>query len=350
VRDCSGVSIPPQATVRETLAVMDRGAMEIVLVVEEGRLLGTVTDGDVRRALLGSATLDSRIAEVMNRNFSAVETSTPPESMLQLMLARSIKQVPVVDSHGRVLGLYLLQDLVETKPARPNWAVVMAGGRGRRLEPLTQSTPKPMLSVGNQPLLHHIIDQLVGYGFRNLYIALHYLGDQIEDYFGDGVRFGCRIRYLRETDPLGTAGALSLLPELPEDPLLVVNGDLVTDINYSALLDFHRQQNHDATLCVREFHYRVPYGVVALDQTRITGIEEKPLHRFFISAGITVLNAEVLSHLPREGPVQMPELLEKARLAGKSVGAFPVQEYWLDMGQMEDYLKVRSQFPVRNNE
>lgn len=332
------------------MAVMDRGAMEIVLVVEEGRLLGTITDGDIRRALLGSATLESRTGDVMNRHFSAAELSTPLEGILQLMLARSIKQIPVVDPRGRVLGLYLLQDLVETRPARPNWAVVMAGGRGRRLEPLTQSTPKPMLNVGDQPLLHHIIDQLVGYGFRHLFIALHYLGDQIEDYFGDGGRFGCSIRYLREDHPLGTAGALSLLPETPHDPLLVVNGDLVTDINYSALLDFHKQQEHDATLCVREFQYRVPYGVVALDRTRVIGIEEKPLHRFHISAGISVLNPAVLSHLSTGGPVQMPDLLETARRAGLCVGAFPVQEYWLDMGQMEDYLKVRQQFPVRNDE
>lgn len=351
MRDCSRICIPPTATVREALATIDRGAMEIALVVEDGRLVGTVTDGDIRRAILRSLTLDARVSEVMNRQYSFVETNTSPEQILQRMLARSIKQMPVVDSRGRVLGLYLLQDLVDLKPlVRPNWAVLMAGGRGQRLEPLTNSTPKPMLTVGDQPVLHRIVDRLVGHGFRDLFIAIHYLGDQIADYFRDGQKFGCRIRYLKETEPLGTAGALTLLPEHPTEPLLVVNGDLLTELNFSALLDFHQQQRHDATLCVRQYNYRIPYGVVALEQAKIMGIEEKPLHRFFINAGIAILNPDLLPSSSTPKMVHMPDLLEEARRAGRNVGAFPIQEYWLDMGQMENYMRAQQEFPFKEDE
>jgi NDP-sugar pyrophosphorylase family protein len=287
----------------------------------------------------------------MNPHYSSVETNTSPDQILQRMLARSIKQMPVMDSRGRVLGLYLLQDLVDMEPlVRPNWAVLMAGGRGQRLEPLTNSTPKPMLTVGDQPVLHRIVDRLVGHGFRELFISIHYLGDQIAAYFQDGHAFGCRIRYLKETEPLGTAGALTLLPERPSDPLLVVNGDLLTELNFSALLDFHLQQRHDATLCVRHYNYRIPYGVVALDQARIMGIEEKPLQRFFINAGITVLNPDLLPSPSRPRAVHMPDLLEEARRAGRTIGAFPIQEYWLDMGQMEDYMRAQQEFPIKEDE
>ena len=352
MRECSGICISLGATLREALAVIDRGAMEIVLVVDgDGRLLGTATDGDFRRALLGGLTLETQVDQVMNRRCSSAETSTSTEEILQLMLARSIKQMPVLDSRGRVLGLYLLRDLVDLKPpVRPNWAVLMAGGRGQRLEPLTQTVPKPMLKVGDQPVLHRIVDRLVSHGFRTVFISLHYLGDQIAGYFGDGRKFGCTIQYLREREPMGTAGALTLLPERPTAPLLVVNGDLVTDLNFSSLLDYHHQQENDATLCVREFQYRVPYGVVALHQTQVRGIEEKPVHRFYINAGIAVLHPDLLPSASGARPLHMPDLLEEARRAGRKVGAFPIREYWLDMGQMEDYLRAQQEFPLKEDE
>lgn len=332
------VSVPPEAPVRAAMQAVDRGRLGMALVVDpETRLRGTVTDGDLRRAILAGVGLDATVERIMNRKFTAVPAETSVAHVLQLMHDRSIKQVPVVDSESRVVGLYFLPDLVEPV-VRPNWAVVMAGGQGQRMRPLTSEIPKPMLPVGNRPLLESTISLLVQHGFRRVFVAINYRGEQIQTHFGAGDRFGCEIVYLEEAEPLGTAGALSLLPERPADALLVVNGDLLTDVDLSALIDYHAETGCAATQCVREHAFHIPFGIVECVDGEVCRIDEKPVHRYLINAGIYVLSPLLVGSVPPSEQCSMIELLERARRQGYRVAAFPIRERWADIGAPEDYL------------
>ena len=234
----SACLVPESGTLRDAMATLDRGARQIALAVDaDGRLVGVVTDGDLRRALLGGAALGDPLGPRLNREFVNVTPGEGRPEVLDLMRARHVSAVPVVDGEHRPVGLHLLQEFV-APVERPNWAVIMAGGQGIRLRPLTESLPKPMLKVAGRPILERLILHLVGSGIRRVFISVNYLGHVIEDHFGDGSDFGCRIEYLREAEPLGTAGSLSLLPT-PTDPVLVMNGDLVTSADVGHLLDFH---------------------------------------------------------------------------------------------------------------
>jgi dTDP-glucose pyrophosphorylase len=332
------------------MLAIDRGRLGIALVVDaDGRLLGTVTDGDLRRAILRGVALDAAIDRVMNRDFTAVGRDATVSSVLELMRVRSIRQIPVLDAGGCMIALYFLPDLVEPS-TRPNWAVIMAGGEGRRLRPLTEETPKPMLPVGERPLLENTVALLVSHGFRHLFISIHHLGDQIQTHFGDGEKFGCHIAYLRERKPLGTAGALSLLPERPRDPLLVVNGDLLTDVNLSALMDYHVETGCAATQCVREYVFQIPFGVVRCEEGQVIGVEEKPLQRLLINAGIYVLSPALLKLVPVDHEISMPDLLAQARREGYRVAAFPIRERWIDIGRPEDYYWAHQNWTVEEGE
>ena len=329
------------ATVRETMKVIDRSRVGLALVVEGERLLGTVTDGDVRRAILREVPLEAPVREVMYRDFVFLPHGSPEAVARELMQARQIKQVPVLAADGTVVGLYYLPDLLVPSP-RPNWVVIMAGGQGRRLRPLTEETPKPMLPVGGQPLLEVIIRRLVDHGFRRLFLSVHYRSDQIEAHFGDGARFNSHIEYLREDRPLDTGGALALLPERPAAPVLVVNGDVVTDVNFSALLDYHAQHGGAATLCVREYTSEIPYGVLKCRGDLVEAFEEKPVQRLLINAGIYVVEPRLLSHLPAGEAWPLPRLVTDAIAAGERIAAFVVHEQWLDIGHPADYERVRN--------
>lgn len=339
--------VPPSASLRRAMQAIDDGRLGIALVVDaERRLRGTVTDGDLRRAVLRGIDLDSPVDAVMSRRFTAVKAGATPAAVLDLMRARSIQQVPVVDDDGILQGLFCLRDLTRGQ-WRANWAVIMAGGEGRRLRPLTDRTPKPMLPVGDRPLLENLIRLLVGHRFRDVFIAINYLGDQIQEYFGDGQSFNCRIRYLRETRPLGTAGALSLLPERPAEPLLVLNGDLATDVDLSALMDYHVQAACLATQCVFEHIQMMPFGVVRCDGYEVIGLEEKPTSRQLVNAGIYVLSPGLLDLVPPDREFTMPELLARACRSGYPVAAFPIREEWADIGRIDDYEHVREQWAAR---
>ena len=341
--------MPKDATLHQTMEVLDQTRLGIVLVVDEdARLLGTVTDGDIRRGILCGVSLESPVSEVMNPDFISVTLEATPQDALDIMRSRLVKQVPVLDQASRVAGLFYMPDLVGAQE-RSNWAVLMAGGQGRRLRPLTENVPKPMLPVGGRPILERIVEHLVQHGFRHVWISVNYLGEQIESHFGNGLRFGCKIQYLREQTALDTAGALSLLPETPHESLLVINGDLVTDINLSSLMDFHAQHNCAVTQCVREFTYQIPYGVVLCEGHRVMATEEKPVHSVLINAGIYVLEPQLLELLPHSQPYAMPDLVNQARANGHAVCAFPVRERWVDVGRMEDYQRVRSGSILREN-
>ncbi|MDC1208357.1 nucleotidyltransferase family protein [Litorivicinus sp.] len=326
--------VSPVSSMREVVEIIDRGAVQIALVMEMNRLVGIVTDGDVRRGLLRGESLDAPAANIMCRDFRSLPAKTTSAEALALMQRERLHQIPVVDESGRVVHLFLLEDLIKSKK-RPNSVVIMAGGEGRRLRPLTDNCPKPMLQVAGKPLLEIILKQCLDAGFENFYFAVNYLKEQIRSHFGDGRAWGARIRYLEEGKPLGTAGALSLLPEQLSEPFLVLNGDVLSRVDYTHLLRFHADHQSKATLCVREHTTQIPYGVVRMDDLKVVALEEKPLLTHYVNAGIYLLDPVMLKLVPKDTFFDMPQLLETATQRGKLVNAFPIHEYWLDIGHPE---------------
>ncbi|WP_416799345.1 nucleotidyltransferase family protein [Ciceribacter azotifigens] len=335
-----------EATVLDAIRAIDAGTQQIALAVDpDRRLLGVVTDGDVRRSILRGLALTCPLSEVLNR--TPVVCKYPPthDELAQILLGHhGITRVPAVDGQGRVIGLYRTEDLVEGELNRNFPVVLMAGGLGTRLRPITDTVPKPMIDVGGRPILEHIIRRFVDQGFKRFYISVNYLAHVIKDHFGDGEAFGAEIHYLEETERLGTAGSLRLLPKEAEGPFFVMNGDLLTAANFAAIADYHLESGADATMCLREYTVQVPYGVVEQIGGRLVGIQEKPMHRHFVNSGIYVLNSSLLQLLPEKGYFDMPSLFD--RLTQKDPGAaavFPLREYWCDIGQVADLQRARSE-------
>lgn len=332
------IVIGPDATIEDALKVIEAGAMRIALIVgENGRLLGTLSDGDVRRAILGRIALSSKVELAMNCNPRSAGVPESRENLLRLMGENDVLVVPLIDGEGRLVGVQNLKELLEpTTSAVP--VFIMAGGLGTRLRPLTDDTPKPMLKLGKKPILETTIDNFVSAGFRRFFISVNYLADTIKTHFGDGRRFGAEITYIEEDAPLGTAGALSLLPALPPGkPLIMINGDVVTSVDFRALLSFHVNHNSALTMCVREYDLQVPYGVVQADGHRVLGVVEKPVQTFFVNAGIYVLSSPVIARVPKRQRFDMPDLVSNAIAAGHDVTMFPIHEYWLDIGRLDDF-------------
>ncbi|GGJ11256.1 alcohol dehydrogenase [Alicyclobacillus cellulosilyticus] len=338
------VLVRPDTAILDVIGIIDEGALQIALVVDEiGRLLGTVTDGDVRRGLLRGVGLDQPVSEIMNDRPTSARLNDSREAVLAIMKLKRLHHIPILDDDGRVVGIEVLDDILQLN-LRENWVVIMAGGLGTRLRPLTDECPKPLLRVGSKPLLETILDSFIEYGFRRFFLTVNYKAEMIKSYFGDGSRWGVEIEYIHESRRMGTAGALSLLPEKPERPILVMNGDLLTKVNFKQLLDFHLQNQAQATMCVREYSYQIPYGVVEVDRQRLIHIEEKPVQSCLVSAGIYVLNPEVLDLVPRDSYYDMPELFSKLLSLQCEITAFPIREYWLDIGRMEDYERANGEF------
>ena len=335
------LTLPPTGTLRQAMHILDQRAVAIALVVDEaGKLLGTLTDGDIRRSLLQGSDLDAPVQPHMQTHFTSVPAEADRAWVLDLMRARSIQQIPILAGDGRLAGLHLMRELLGMEE-RPEWAVIMAGGEGKRLRPLTQRIPKPMVHVAGRPILERLVLHLVGYGIRRVFLAIHYLGEVIESYFGDGAQFGCKIEYLRESQPLDTAGALSMLPQRPEHSVLVLNGDLVTQGNMRALLDFHCQGGQAATLCVRDYWHVVPFGCVAAENGRLKAFQEKPCLTARINAGIYVMNPEILNRLPRSTACTMPGILSDCLQRGEDVRIFPLEDEWQDIGRPEQLQEAR---------
>ena len=254
--------VAPDQSIQAALAAIEGSPGKIALVVDtNGRLLGTATDGDIRRALLNRISLDQPVSKAMN---PAPHTAGPherSEDILALMRRDKLRHIPVVDSEGKVIGLETLEECLEFA-RRDNWVVIMAGGEGRRLRPLTNDVPKPMLPIGKKPILETIIDNFVACGFSRFFLSVNYRAEQIEQYFGDGSSRGIKIEYLRERNAMGTAGSLSLLPERPPQPIIVMNGDILTNVKFHEILNFHQEHDAIGTMCVREYRFQVPYGVV----------------------------------------------------------------------------------------
>ena len=345
-KDWHDVLVRPETSIREAIARIDASALQIALVVNEsGVLIGVLTDGDVRRAILSGIPLEGPVSAAMNPRFTSVGPNDDRAAILALMKQREIGQVPVLDEHGCVVGLETLVELLHS-PARPNVAVVMAGGLGSRLGSLTRECPKPMLRVGGRPILETILLNLAEYGISHVYLAVNYRAEVIEDYFGDGAGVGMRLEYLRERERLGTAGALSLLPERPVETFVVMNGDVLTKVNINHLLEFHRRVGPAATMCVREHDSQVPFGVVAIQGHRVVAIQEKPVRRDFVNAGLYALEPSTLDYVPAGSYFDMPSLFTALIEGGHSTAAFPVREYWLDIGQHADFERAHGDFPT----
>ncbi len=332
--------LPPDATLEDVVQNMNMSSLKIVMVADgEGRLQGTISDGDIRRGLLKGLGLNSGIDSLIHRGAFVVPPSMGREMVLQLMVANKIQQIPVVDDKQRVVGLHVW-DEITTSPQRPNIMVVMAGGKGTRLRPYTESCPKPLVTVAGKPMLEHIIERGKLEGFQHFVIALHYLGHMIEEHFSDGAAWGVRIDYLREESPLGTAGALSLLNPSPDHPFVVTNGDVVTDIRYGEMLDFHDRHRAAATMAVRAHEWQHPYGVVQIKGAEIVGFEEKPIVRSHINAGVYVLSPAALDELEPGAACDMPTLFERVQAKERKTVAYPMHEPWLDIGRPDDLAKA----------
>lgn len=342
------IAVPPHTALETAIAVLDKGGRGIVIVTAPNDvLLGTVTDGDVRRALLRHLPMTTPVSEVMCTTPRVAEIHWTRDKTLSVMEATRLLQLPVVDSARRVVGVETMHEMLDRKRL-DNPVFLMAGGFGKRLFPLTQDCPKPMLKVGDKPILELILQSFADAGLHRFYISTHYLPEVIRDHFGDGSRWNVSIQYVHEESPLGTGGALGLLPQDEIGlPLFLMNGDLLTGVNYRSLLDFHQRHEGAATLCVREYESQVPYGVVQSDGHRITQIVEKPVQRYFISAGIYMLSPELVRRVAPGERIDMPTLLEREIAAGRAVNMFPVHEHWLDIGRMDDFL--RAQQEVQNS-
>lgn len=342
------VTVSPDSSVRNVMECIDHSGKGIALVLDERRrLIGTVTDGDIRRAILAGMDLELSISELLRQrqpSFACGAITAPlgtdDTTLLHLMTENDVRHIPLVDEAGGVADISFLNELVKEYEL-PLRALVMAGGYGSRLRPLTEELPKPMLPVGSKPLLELIVEQLKQAGIRQVNLATHYKGEVIAEHFKNGEAFGVDIRYVKEDQPLGTAGALGLLEEVDE-PLLVINGDILTRVDFRALLTFHREHKADLTVCVRQYEFSVPYGVIDTDGVNVKGISEKPVVRQFINAGIYLLSPQVRRLIPNGQPYDIPDLIEQLVKEERAVVCFPIREYWLDIGKVDQYNQAKA--------
>ena len=333
--DINALLISKTTSILEAMRIIGEGAAQVALVVDENKkLLGTITDGDIRRGLLRGETLNSEAANVMNSEFKFADSKLSTDVIIKTMQSYSLRQMPMLDDEKKVVDILLLDKLL-TPEKLANPIVIMAGGKGTRLRPITNTCPKPMLKVNGKPILQILIEECVSYGLQNFYISVNYLKEQIIDYFGDGSEWGVNIKYIIEGNPLGTAGSLSLLPKDIKKPILVMNGDVLTRLNPTKLIRFHEDNNSVATLSVREHKTIIPFGVVNTNEIELESFTEKPQYTHLVNAGVYIINPEVLELIPKNVAMDMPTLLQEVKNKGKSVNVFPIHEYWVDVGRPE---------------
>ncbi|WP_166112017.1 nucleotidyltransferase family protein [Pseudoalteromonas sp. Z9A5] len=335
------VIVAPSVSIKDALKIIDKEALRVALVVENNKLVGMVTDGDVRRGILQGIELSASVRQIMNTNPISANASLSSHDLKVLMQSRKLLSLPLVDDEGKLVGLKTLYDTLMVE-RRENPVFIMAGGFGTRLKPLTNDCPKPMLKVGGKPMLETLINNFKNHGFYKFYISTHYLPEVIMNYFGDGSEFDIEITYVHEKEPLGTGGALSLLPDtLPKEPLIMINGDILTNVDFGKVLDFHIKQNSDATMCVRDYEIKIPFGVIEGEGHEITGMVEKPTYRYFVNAGIYIISSQIIKSLPNNEHLDMPTLFELKKAENCKVLKFPIHEYWLDVGRHDDFKKAQ---------
>lgn len=344
MKDWKKVAVSPDATIKKIIDVIDRTALQIALVIDsEDRLLGTVTDGDIRRGLLRGFELSDPVDNVYHRQPMTASADTPVDQIHSRMKRYYLKHLPVVDSDNRVVSLEVLKDILSRDPKKSP-VVLMAGGLGSRLRPLTNDCPKPLLKVGGKPILEIILEKFVDEGFQNFFISINYMGDSIRSCFGDGSRWDVSIEYLEEKERLGTAGGLSLFPESPDEPVIVMNGDLLTKISFNALLNFHKDSRASATMCVREHEVSIPYGVVRAESARLIELQEKPVQKILVNAGIYVLSPEAISLIPENQYFDMTDLFNQMISLNWHTSVYQIKEYWIDIGRMKDFEMANVEF------
>lgn len=342
--DLSRICISDTGTIADSISTIDAADPHIALVVDDRRrLLGTITDGDIRRALLRGASLQDSVTTVMNRNPVTVAAGTEPHAILTRMRETRLLHLPILDAEGVVVGVETLRNLISLKQ-HENKVIVMAGGLGSRLSPLTLETPKPMLKVGEKPLLETILERFTEQGFANFLFSVNYKAEVIKEYFGNGSAWNVDIGYLHEDRPLGTAGCLTLIETPPTSPFFVMNGDILTSVDFESMLNFHLQHEGRITVAVRRQEIKIPYGVVEIDGHTATSIQEKPTNSFFINAGIYVIDPEVLDTVPRNVRFDMTDLLQKIIEEGETVNTFPIREYWIDIGHSDDLKRAEQDY------
>lgn len=339
-KETMALYIKPNYTIRKAMEAIDNGARGIVLVIDsDGRLQGTVTDGDIRRAILRGTSLEESISHVMNENFTFVTQNYSKLLIENIFLRKSITQIPVLDDNMRVLDIIFFNELNHCQ-SKENPVVIMAGGLGTRLAPLTSDIPKPMLKVGARPILETILEQLKSYGYTNIILSVNYKADIIEDYFQDGSNFGVTIKYIKENKRLGTAGALKLAMDDLNDSFFVVNGDILTKVNFEQFMKFHNQHKNSITIGTRRYELQVPYGVVNIKDQQVIKLVEKPTMGYFINGGMYCLEPSVLKFIPNDQYYNITQLINECMENKMTIGSFPITEYWMDIGQMEDYHKA----------
>ena len=336
--------LKPEATLKEAFETIENNRGNIALIVDpHEKLMGLVTDGNVRRGLLNGLDLEAKVLNVMTEKMISLKSSlhSLKSTAEALMIKHDIQQIPVVNEEGIVIDLLLRKDFNNHVLNQSPNVVIMAGGLGSRLLPLTKEIPKPMLKIGETPMMEIVLSQCIRSGLKNFYFAVNHLKEQIIEYFGNGSQWGVSIEYLEEEKPLGTAGALKLLPKNLDQPLLVLNGDVLTDLNINNLIRFHIEHDSLATICVREYLENIPYGVVDLDGEQVVAIKEKPSFRHYVNGGVYVLNPEIIKLISNGLKVDMPDLINLARENSYKVSAYPIHEYWLDVGIPETFNKAK---------
>ncbi|WP_033916743.1 nucleotidyltransferase family protein [Campylobacter sputorum] len=331
------MSLKVDCTIKQALKVINKGASKIAIIVDEKkRLIGTLTDGDIRRALLNGADLDSQIEPIFYKNPTFARVGDSQEQILKLALSKHLYQIPIIDENGTLLGLKKIEELVKPKN-KINQVILMVGGLGNRLRPLTESIPKPMLKVGSKPILQIIIERFVKQGYTNITLCTGYKSEVIEDFFQNGEKFGAKIDYVKEDKRLGTAGALGILKYIPKEPFFVMNGDILSEVNFDSMLEKHMKKNALATMGTREFEYQVPYGVIEEKDDYIIQISEKPLEKYCVSAGIYILDPKCLSFVDKNSYLDMPNLFLKLINENLKTSVYKIDGYWIDIGRHEEY-------------
>ncbi|MCK5541286.1 MAG: nucleotidyltransferase family protein [Desulfobacterales bacterium] len=341
MKDWKKTFVGPETDIRETIAVIDKSALQVALVVDaDNKLLGIVTDGDIRRGILKGVGLDEPVKRIYYVSPLTASIDDDPETMHRIMKEQEINHLPIIDHDGRVVELKILNEIL-TATKLKNPVILMAGGLGTRLRPLTESCPKPLLKVGGSPVLETILEGFTDKGFDTFYISVNYKADMIEEYFGDGSKWGVSIEYLREDKRLGTAGSINLLPVKPDLPFIVMNGDLLTKIDFDQLIKFHMNNNKlsnaMATMCVREYNMQIPYGVIQKEGNRLTRLDEKPVQRFFVNGGIYVFEPDVINMIPKDKYFDMTDLFDNMMEKDHKTVIFQIREYWMDIGHKKDF-------------
>jgi dTDP-glucose pyrophosphorylase len=339
-------NLNPESLLVEAIEAIEKTDKRIAVVLDDSlNLVGTITDGDVRRSILAGGSLNTPVKKFMNTNPVTAASSTSKEMLFNLMKKNNILAIPLIDSKNKFVETChiseISKDTSEINKYNISSAVIMAGGLGMRLRPITDNIPKPMVDIGGMPLLERQIKKLSNFGIRKIFIAVNYLSEVIENHFKDGSKYGVEIHYLKEKESLGTGGALSLLPDKQEKPFLVMNGDVLTNSNFQSLAEFHTVQKNEITIAAFSYNIDIPFGVIENDGPLVKALQEKPSENFLCNAGIYILSPKALDLIPDAQFYNMTDLVNDYLNQDKPVSIFPIHEYWSDIGTSNDLDNAR---------